>query len=135
LAVLAVEEASKSYSWSEAAINSQGSGQVEVPIEGSHAAKITRARSVLGLIEDQLDGSGQLPNDEILARAKDLAKDDNAAKQRGFYVDLEDGVVKDPGGIVPDEATAMIEMAETVIGMALAGALYHGLKKPGTAGG
>jgi AbiV family abortive infection protein len=130
LAILALEEASKSHSWVQAAGEMAGDVEVEVPSLAIHAEKLEKARSVWKLIEDHFDGAGKTPMEEIIAQAKVLAKNDNVAKQRGFYVDLEAGVVKDPSSIGSEEATEMIEMVEGLIGLALIGALYQSSRKP-----
>ena len=129
LAILALEEASKAYSWAETAGRSRGDTQVEVPSSALHSEKLERARSVWVLAEDHFDGTGKMTFDEIFAKAKDLAKNDNVAKQRGFYADLEDGAVKGPSEISEEEAAEMIEMVESLIGLAFIGALYRNFKK------
>jgi AbiV family abortive infection protein len=135
IAVLAIEEASKAFSWLDGATASDGQAQVEVPTEVAHANKLARAHAFLVLARDLLDDGAQLTDAEILDRAEQLAKDDNVAKQRGFYVDLENGLIKAPSDIGAAEAAEIIEIAEAVIGMAVVGAIYLSTRPADSSGG
>ena len=124
LAVLAMEKASKAFSWvitaKSAATNEQ---TIEVPSEG-HPQRLLRVQLVLETMRQHFHETSSTSEKELIQRAIELARIDNLAKQRGFYVDLKNGHVQDPNEIQPDAASEICETAEGIIGLAMIGMIY-----------
>jgi AbiV family abortive infection protein len=111
LAVLAFEEVGKAWV-SMIALLTPPQYRDQLPFDDmirSHLDKLQAARSLAALLRFiESNASAVAAYIEAIEAMEGLAREDNLAKQRGFYVDCQDGVIWSPSGISRDEARRMV---------------------------
>jgi AbiV family abortive infection protein len=118
IAVIAFEEAGKAW-LSVMAMLSPDELKQQFPfgdLEWNHQWKLGAARSMRKLLAIVRSGDDLSPNAaEALADLDALAREDNAAKQRGLYTDYADGALRSPADITEEQARAMVAVVEDVL--------------------
>jgi AbiV family abortive infection protein len=111
LAVLAFEEAGKSWLCVNG-IAIPGELKAEYPfgeLVGSHLYKLQAARMIAPWLAFIKSGQAAVAGFmEAVEAMEGLAREDNLAKQRGFYADCTDGIIWDPSQVTRDEAKDMV---------------------------
>lgn len=84
---------------------------------GSHLHKLQAARLIGPLLASIKGGPDAAIADFIdaIEAMEGLARQDNLAKQRGFYADCRDGVIWNPSQIKRDEARTMMARVQDII--------------------
>lgn len=112
LAVLAFEEIGKSWLCTNALL-APDSLRAVIPfgeLMGRHSNKLQAARMImpmLALVKGEPD-SGAEAFAAVIAPMEDVAQQDNLAKQRGIYVDYDDGAIWNPSQVGCDEARDIV---------------------------
>lgn len=119
LAILATEEAAKADIWRGLV---DGDKETVTLTDEHHMVRLEHVQLALSYLDILLavldDPSYEGPTDAQSGRKiREVAESVNAAKQRGFYVDVADGEVLEPGLIDRDEADGAIRLAHVYISM------------------